>query len=134
MCVWVLKPADEPVKFRSEQHVLTFGSFHYSTAGYPTVCVCAASLSDTCTHAHPHTQSQMCFAVEGGEQCLQDVADTVQTSVAELGIWLGMSAGQIALNLLNPSDCSGKTGAYFRFTRFTPLLASLCVHVCLCVS
>ncbi|KAJ4928423.1 hypothetical protein JOQ06_016215 [Pogonophryne albipinna] len=40
------------------------------------------------------------------------------TSVAELGIRMGTSAGRISLNLLNPSAVSGKTGAHFRFTRF----------------
>ena len=47
VCVCVLKPADWPVMFRSEQHVLTLAayslSFHYTTA-HPglsdCMCVC----------------------------------------------------------------------------------------------
>lgn len=127
VCV-CLKPADWPVMFRSEQHVLTLAldslSFHYTTA-HPglsdCMCVCVfveVSLSVTC--AHTHTEWQMCFVVERGEQCLQDAADREQTSVAELGIRLGTSARRVSLNLLNPSAGLGKTGAHFRFTRFHP--------------
>ena len=67
--------------------------------------------------------------MERGERCLQDAADRVQTSVVELGIRLGTSAGRISLNLLNPSASSGKTGAHFRFTRLNFGSWRMCVCV-----
>lgn len=84
---------------------------------------------------HTHTEWQTCFAMEGGKRYLQDAADGVQTSAAELGIRLGTSAGRISLSLLNLSADSSKTSAHFRFTRFNhDSLASLCIWESVCHS
>lgn len=144
VCVYVcvfLKPADWPVMFRSEQHVLTLAvdspSFHYTTI-HPGLSEWMCVLlwkhyyqSHVCTHTHRHTEWQTCLAVEGGEWYLQDATDRVQTSAAELGIRLGTSAGRISLSLLNLSADSSKTSAHFLFTRFNcDSLASLCIWEC----
>lgn len=113
------------------------------TLGYLTVCVLLWTHHYQ-SHVHTHREWQTCFAVEGGEQCLQDATDRVQTSVVDLGIRLGTSADRISLNPLNPSAGSGKTGAHFRFTRFSPgswrhfvcvcVCAYVCMYMCMCHS